>query len=99
MTTGKIRTVTRWTCVGKIMSLFFNTLSAAAGKSLQSYFPEAHGRDHPGKHIMMSSFEKHWNKISYHGFVCEMCRTYLLAMKNSEPIKLFSASLIHFINC
>ena len=49
--------------------------------------------------ITMSSFEKHWYKISYRGFVCEMCRVYLLAMKNSEPIKLFSASLIHFINC
>ena len=49
--------------------------------------------------IMMSSFEKHWYKISYCGFVCEMCRVYLLAMKNSKPIKLFSASLIHFISC
>ena len=36
MTTGKTIALTRWTFVGKIMSLFFNTLSAAAGKSLQS---------------------------------------------------------------
>lgn len=50
------------------------------------YFPEAHGRAHTGKHIMMPSFQKHWYKISYHGFVCEMCKAYLLAMENSEPI-------------
>ena len=27
MTTGKVITLTRWTCVGKIMSLLFNMLS------------------------------------------------------------------------
>ena len=36
MTTGKTIALTRWTFVGKVMSLLFNTLSAAAAKSLQS---------------------------------------------------------------
>ena len=37
MTTGKTRALTRWTFVGKVMSLPFNMLSAtAAAKSLQS---------------------------------------------------------------
>ena len=37
MTTGKTRALTRWTFVGKVMSLLFNMLSAAAAaKSLQS---------------------------------------------------------------
>ena len=37
MTTGKIIASTRWTFVGKVMSLHFNVLSAAAAaKSLQS---------------------------------------------------------------
>ena len=39
MTTGKIIALTRWTFVGKVMSLLFNKLSAAAAaaaKSLQS---------------------------------------------------------------
>ena len=38
MTTGKTIDLTRWTFVGKVMSLLFNMLSAAAaaGKSLQS---------------------------------------------------------------
>jgi len=37
MTTGKIIALTRWTFVGKVMSLLFNMLSpAAAAKSLQS---------------------------------------------------------------
>ena len=37
MTTGKTRSLTRWTFVGKVMSLLFNMLSAAAAaKSLQS---------------------------------------------------------------
>ena len=37
MTTGKTIVLTRWTFVGKVMSLFFNTLSAAAAaKSLKS---------------------------------------------------------------
>ena len=35
MTTGKTIALTRWTFVGKVMSLLFNMLSAAA-KSLQS---------------------------------------------------------------
>ena len=35
MTTGKTTALTRWTYVGKVMSLLFNMLSAAA-KSLQS---------------------------------------------------------------
>ena len=35
-TTGKTRALTRWTFVGKVMSLLFNVLSAAAAKSLQS---------------------------------------------------------------
>ena len=40
MTTGKIIALTRWTFVGKVMSLLFNKLSAAAAaaaKSLQSW--------------------------------------------------------------
>ena len=36
MTTGKIIALTRWTSVGKVKSLVFNMLSAAAAKSLQS---------------------------------------------------------------
>ena len=37
MTTGKFMALTRWTFVGKLMSLLFNMLSAAAAaKSLQS---------------------------------------------------------------
>ena len=37
MTIGKTITLTRWTFVGKVMSLLFNMLSAAAAtKSLQS---------------------------------------------------------------
>ena len=37
MTTGKTKALTTWTFVGKVMSLLFNTLSAAAAaKSLQS---------------------------------------------------------------
>ena len=36
MTTGKNIALTRWTFVGKVMSLLFNILSAAAAKSLQS---------------------------------------------------------------
>ena len=37
MTTGKTIALTGWTFVGKVMSLFFNMLSAtAAAKSLQS---------------------------------------------------------------
>ena len=39
MTTGKTIVFTRWTSVGKVMSLLFNKLSvaaAAAAKSLQS---------------------------------------------------------------
>ena len=37
MTTGKTKTLTRWTFVGKVISLMlFNMLSAAAAKSLQS---------------------------------------------------------------
>ena len=38
MTTEKIIALTRWTTVDKVMSLLFNTLSAAAAaKSLQSF--------------------------------------------------------------
>ena len=37
MTTGKTVALTRWTFVGKVISLLFNMLSAAAAKSLQSY--------------------------------------------------------------
>ena len=37
MTTEKTIALTRWTFVGKVMSLLFNILSAAAAKSLQSY--------------------------------------------------------------
>ena len=36
MTTGKTIALTRQTFVGKVMSLLFNMLSAAAAKSLQS---------------------------------------------------------------
>ena len=37
MTTGKTIALTKWTFVGKVMSLLFNMLSAAAAtKSLQS---------------------------------------------------------------
>ena len=36
MTTGKTIALTRWTSVGKVKSLVFNMLSAAAAKSLQS---------------------------------------------------------------
>ena len=36
MTTGKTMALTRWTFVGKVISLLFNMLSAAAAKSLQS---------------------------------------------------------------
>ena len=36
VTTGKTIALTIWTFVGKVMSLLFNTLSAAATKSLQS---------------------------------------------------------------
>ena len=36
MTTGKTTPLTRWTFVGKVMSLHFNMLSAATAKSLQS---------------------------------------------------------------
>ena len=36
MTTGKTIALTRRTFVGKVMSLLFNILSAAAAKSLQS---------------------------------------------------------------
>ena len=36
MTIGKTIALTRWTFVGKVMSLLFNMLSAAAAKSLQS---------------------------------------------------------------
>ena len=36
MTTGKTIALTRWTFVGKVMSVLFNMLSAAAAKSLQS---------------------------------------------------------------
>ena len=35
MTTVKTIALTRWTFVGKVMSLLFNMLSAAAAKSLQ----------------------------------------------------------------
>ena len=35
MTTGKTIALTRWTFVGKVMSLLFNMLSAAAAKMLQ----------------------------------------------------------------
>ena len=36
MTTGKTIALTRWTFVGKVMSLLLNMLSATAAKSLQS---------------------------------------------------------------
>ena len=36
MNTGKTIALTKWIFVGKLMSLLFNTLSAAAAKSLQS---------------------------------------------------------------
>ena len=36
MTTGKILTLSKWTFIGKEMSLLFNMLSAAAAKTLQS---------------------------------------------------------------
>ena len=36
MTTGETIALTRWTFVGKVMSVLFNMLSAAAAKSLQS---------------------------------------------------------------
>ena len=36
MTTGKTIALTKWTFVGKVMSLHFNMLSAATAKSLQS---------------------------------------------------------------
>ena len=36
MTTGKTIALTRWTLAGKVMSLLFNVLSAAAAKWLQS---------------------------------------------------------------
>ena len=36
MTTGKTIALTRWSFVGKVMSLLLNMLSAAAAKSLQS---------------------------------------------------------------
>ena len=36
MTTGKTIALARWTCVGKVMSLLLNMLSAAVAKSLQS---------------------------------------------------------------
>ena len=36
MTIGKTIALTRWTFVGKVMSVLFNMLSAAAAKSLQS---------------------------------------------------------------
>ena len=36
MTTGKTIALTRWTFVGTVMFLLFNTLSAAAAKLLQS---------------------------------------------------------------
>ena len=36
MITGKTIALIRWTFVGKVMSLLFNMLSAAAAKSLQS---------------------------------------------------------------
>ena len=36
MTTGKTIALTRWTFVGKVMFLLFNTLSAAAAKLFQS---------------------------------------------------------------
>ena len=36
MTTGKNIALTRWTFVGKVMSLLLNMLSAAAAKLLQS---------------------------------------------------------------
>ena len=35
MTTGKTKALTTWTFVGKVMSMLFNMLSAAAAKSLQ----------------------------------------------------------------
>ena len=35
MTAGKNIALTRWTFVGKVMSLLFNMLAAAAAKSLQ----------------------------------------------------------------
>ena len=40
MTTGKTVALTRWTFVGKVMSLLFNMLSRA----LKKYLPEAKGK-------------------------------------------------------
>jgi len=45
MTTGKTIALTRWTFVGKVMSLLFNMLSAAAAKLLQSCLTLCHPID------------------------------------------------------
>ena len=64
MTTGKTIALTRWTFVGKVMSLLFNMLSAAA-KSLQSCLTlcDPIGGSPPGSPSLGFSRQEHWSGL------------------------------------
>ena len=66
MTTGKTIALTRQTFVGKVMSLLFNMLSAAA-KSLQSYQTLCNPIDSspPGSPFLGFSRQEHWSGLPF----------------------------------
>ena len=66
-TTGKIRALTRWTSVGKVLSLLFNILSAAAAKSLQSCLTLYDPIDDspPGSPSLGFSRQEHWSGLPF----------------------------------
>ena len=65
-TTGKTIALTRWTFVGKVMSLLFNMLSAAA-KSLQSCLTlcDPIGGSPPGSPSLGFSRQEHWSGLPF----------------------------------
>ena len=72
MTSGKTITLTRGTFVGKVMSLLFNTLSAAAAKSLQSFPTLCDPIDGspPGSQSLGFSRQEHWSGLPFPSPMC-----------------------------
>ena len=65
MTTGKIMALTRWTFVGKVMSLFFNTLS----RFVTAFLPRSKCLTFMAAVTICSAFGAHKNKVC-HCFHC-----------------------------
>ena len=91
MTTGKTIALTRWTFVGKVMSLLFNMLSVAAAKSLQSCPTLCDPRlprpwDSPGKNTGVSChFLLQCMKVKSESEVAQSCLTLSDPMDCSPP--------------